>query len=235
MALERKLSPPHQRPLRPVDDEQLTRAGLLWRVLGLLARFDLGGTEALLEQRVEVVLPRLPRNLDGFCIGFVSDLHIGPTVRATFLTEALARLAALQCDIVVATGDFIVWEAAPLEALVPALEAAIPELGAYFILGNHDYSNPAAVAASLERAGWVHLRDRHLDVVVSEREGAQRVRGDRLLLVGPLTPRLSFFWRPRQCGPAHHQARAGLALALGALLGDRGSARMRGQITFTPS
>jgi predicted MPP superfamily phosphohydrolase len=84
----------------------------------------------------DVVVPGLPRGLEGLRILHVSDLHLAPgSELACELPDVAARLPH---DLVLYTGDFIDADAGI--APVAALLGRMPRVeGAYAVLGNHDY------------------------------------------------------------------------------------------------
>lgn len=118
----------------------------------------------------------LPPALAGKRLAQVSDLHVGPHVDDAYLVRALSSLAALRPDLLAVTGDLITYvpydfpaQLARLRRVLAALPA--PPLGAFAILGNHDYgidwAEPevaARVAGELERAGVRVLRNEAADI-----------------------------------------------------------------------
>jgi len=109
----------------------------------------------------------LPVGLVGKRLVQLSDFHVGPRVDDDYLIGTLDRVAGLQPDFVVFTGDFITYEAGGMERLARVL-GHFPHgrLGSVAILGNHDYgpawSHPEiadAVAETAQNAGLVVLRN----------------------------------------------------------------------------
>ena len=82
----------------------------------------------------------LPRSLAGKTLVHLSDIHVGPRVDDTYIVATFERVAALEPDIVVVTGDFVSYEdgifdrAASVYRHLP--KGRMATLG---ILGNHDY------------------------------------------------------------------------------------------------
>ncbi len=83
----------------------------------------------------------LPEALAGKRLIQVSDLHAGPIVDQSFLTASLERIADLDPDLIVLTGDFM--SCYGDEEIPKALDVirALPPapLGRFAVLGNHDY------------------------------------------------------------------------------------------------
>lgn len=99
----------------------------------------------------------LPRELAGrrLRIGFLSDLHLGPTTATATLDAAFARITELRPDVLLLGGDYVFLEAhahrtRELEARVRAVPAATK----LAVLGNHDlWTEHGAIERALERAG----------------------------------------------------------------------------------
>jgi predicted MPP superfamily phosphohydrolase len=82
----------------------------------------------------------LPPRLAGRRLVQMSDLHVGPRVADDYILSTFARVADLQPDIVVVTGDFMTHHPAVFEQL-PRVYAKFPQgrMATLGILGNHDY------------------------------------------------------------------------------------------------
>ncbi|MDE2807517.1 MAG: metallophosphoesterase [Gemmatimonadota bacterium] len=90
-------------------------------------------------RRVDVPIADLPPALVGLRIVQISDLHIGPTIKAPFVERVVARVNELQPDLIAFTGDLA---DGPVERLAPhtaALAELTAPLGIYFCTGNHEY------------------------------------------------------------------------------------------------
>lgn len=90
-------------------------------------------------KEVRVPLRRLPAALDGLTIVQITDLHIGPTLGASFLKRIVGQVNALAPDVIAITGDLV--DASPEE--IGDAVSAVGELrarhGVYFVTGNHEY------------------------------------------------------------------------------------------------
>ncbi len=92
----------------------------------------------LVERRLPIT--RLPESLKGKTLVHISDIHACSRVSTDYLVRSLKRVAALEPDIVVYTGDFVSLD----EGTEAAMEAVFPHLptgriGSAAVLGNHDY------------------------------------------------------------------------------------------------
>jgi predicted MPP superfamily phosphohydrolase len=116
----------------------------------LLAAAGLVGARGQVGVReIEVTLERLPASLSGYRIVQLSDLHWGNGPDAT-VRRLVARAAALQPDVAVLTGDFVDDRGPGTRGLAEVLE---PLRGAWAVLGDHDHTDPEAVARALRHAG----------------------------------------------------------------------------------
>ena len=135
----------------------------------LINRFNIDVNE------VEIVIPGLPDEFDGYRIAQISDLHVGTFGNDTSFTSRLVDCVNSQgADVIVFTGDIVnsvSSELIPHAATLSRLNAAD---GVYSIFGNHDYGDysvwpsPEAKSAnlmrldSLQRAmGWKLLKNEH--------------------------------------------------------------------------
>jgi predicted MPP superfamily phosphohydrolase len=142
----------------------LARAAAGSAVVGSAAIAVFGHHEAgeIVTPEIAVKLPRLPRELSGFKIAHLTDLHLGPLLREGFLESIVEKTNALAPDLVVITGDLV---DAPVERLGPVL-APLGDLrarcGVAFVTGNHEYyCGPEA---------WVEfLRAQGIRVLMNER------------------------------------------------------------------
>ena len=102
-----------------------------------------------------VRLKRLPPEFDGFRIGVISDLHLGPYTGVAEVEFLVQTLAAQDLDMAVALGDFIhepiirkKRRAREHAALCAAALAGLKSrYGTYAVLGNHDLRTDAAVVS----------------------------------------------------------------------------------------
>lgn len=154
------------------------------QVLRALAGVAIGGPMAAAAYSVgfephwlQVVRRDLPiAELDDAAVGktlaMVSDLHVGPFVDDAYLRDAMRRVAAMEPDMAVITGDLITWrdnhEIERAGEIVA--ELGKPPLGAFATLGNHDYGPlrqqpelAAALGRELDRRDVVMLRNAYAD------------------------------------------------------------------------
>jgi predicted MPP superfamily phosphohydrolase len=124
--------------------------------------------------RYRVAIRGLPREMDGFKIVQLTDLHLGARVPESMIRRAVDVACGLGADLFVLTGDYVERVDAHADRigglLVPLVRGA--RLGALGVLGNHDYYGDwRRVDASLRavgvgmidnRAVWIDAQTRGL-------------------------------------------------------------------------
>lgn len=88
---------------------------------------------------IEIVLPRLPQELDGFRIVQLTDLHASKLLQAPWMEAVVARANALKPDLTVITGDLVDGTPEARAADVQPLEDLTARYGVFAIAGNHEY------------------------------------------------------------------------------------------------
>ncbi len=121
-----------------------------------------GALRPPLGRRVEHHLSRWPRELDGFRIVQISDIHIGPILDRRFAEHLVARCNALEPDLLAVTGDLVDGGVKQLAPEVAPLAGLRARQGVFFVTGNHDHFS------GVER--WVEVvRDLGMRVLRNER------------------------------------------------------------------
>jgi predicted MPP superfamily phosphohydrolase len=99
---------------------------------------------------LRIALEDLPEDLRGLRIVQTSDLHIGNVMEGRRLERLVARINALDPDLVVVTGDIFDFDPSVLERGSRALAGLRARYGVFAVLGNHDtYVGTEKVAAAL--------------------------------------------------------------------------------------
>ncbi|MDJ0865691.1 MAG: metallophosphoesterase [Myxococcota bacterium] len=120
-------------------------ASLLWAGWG----FTLGGARIVVS-RVAVPVAGLAPALGGLRIAHLTDLHIGNGLEGERIARIVRRVAALEPDLVVLTGDLFDRDPEVLADGARRLGALRAPLGVFAVLGNHDaYTGVERVAAAL--------------------------------------------------------------------------------------
>ncbi|MCA1817240.1 MAG: metallophosphoesterase [Acidobacteria bacterium] len=103
-------------------------------------------------ERREIVLRRLPRQLDGLRVVQLSDIHNGPFTAPGQIERAVEIANSLRPDVIALTGDYVSHEreyAAPCAEILGRLRA---RCGVFAVLGNHDHWTDAKLITDLFRA-----------------------------------------------------------------------------------
>src|SRR5215467_6638522 len=127
--------------------------------------------------RLEVRLPRLPHEFDGFTIAQISDFHYEDHFSIVPIRKGLEMVNALRPDLIALTGDFVTVpilyyhrhdarrfarNSEPCGELLKTLRAPY---GKFAVLGNHDSaSDPNFITRALQSHGIPVLMNRSLAV-----------------------------------------------------------------------
>jgi predicted MPP superfamily phosphohydrolase len=173
----------------------VVQAGVPAVLVASLVALALGAVVALRGPGVEEVQIRVPGlhpDLEGFRIVQISDLHVGRSIRRGYLERVVERARSLAPDLVALTGDMVDGSVERLAPHVAPLAALAEHGRAFFVLGNHDcYSGAAA---------WIaHWRQMGVRVLLNEHTAVSR--GAASLIVGGVVD------------PAYRAARPAISLA----------------------
>jgi predicted MPP superfamily phosphohydrolase len=123
---------------------------------------------------VTVALPRLPRQLDGYTIALLTDVHIGPMLGGRYLRQLVDQTNRLKPDLVAIGGDLVDGMVHEIGSQVAELRRLQARDGVYFVTGNHEYySGTGAWLQFLERLGISVLQNKHVTVGDASSSGAQ--------------------------------------------------------------
>jgi len=115
--------------------------------------------------RHELVLPGLPRALDGTVLVAISDTHLGAQRRAAWLGARVDQINALDPAVVVMLGDQVEDEPVNDDQLAPVLRRLRAPLGVWAVTGNHEYYGDAGATIAEFAAGGVRwLRDERVEI-----------------------------------------------------------------------
>ena len=144
---------------------------LLALLASVLGAFNARRTAQVVE--VDVPIVGLPAALHGFTIAQISDIHVGPTIKAPYLQGIVDAVNRLQADMVAITGDLVDGSVKELADHVAPLAGLSSRHGSFFVTGNHEYySGAASWIDELRRLGLTVLVNQH---VVLEQEGERMV------------------------------------------------------------
>lgn len=122
-------------------------------------------------RELTVQLARLPRELDGFTIVQLTDVHFGHTIRRDFAEQMVAKTNRLAPDLIAITGDLADGAVSELRDVVAPLAGLQAPHGIWFVTGNHEYfsSSDGATGADawieeLTRLGIRTLRNERVSI-----------------------------------------------------------------------
>jgi predicted MPP superfamily phosphohydrolase len=126
--------------------------------------------------KVDIPIRNLPDALQGFTIAQISDVHVGPTIKAPYVDAIVDAVNDLQADLIAVTGDIVDGSVRDLAGHTAPLARLTARHGAYFVTGNHEYySGEPAWTAEFKRLGLRVLMNEH--VVLTH-------AGERLVVAG---------------------------------------------------
>ena len=116
-------------------------------------------------KRVRVAIDRLARSQAGYRIVQITDVHVGPTIGRDYIEAIVARINALEPDLVAITGDLVDGSVEELAAHVAPLAKLRAKDGVFFVTGNHEYYSGAdAWIAHLATLGVRVLRNERVRI-----------------------------------------------------------------------
>jgi predicted MPP superfamily phosphohydrolase len=160
----------------------LTNAGLtIASVIFLTIAFGaLFGRFNVKIDNVEIKIDGLHKDLDGFRIVQISDLHLTGFYRhRKFLSECVNTINSLNPDLLVNTGDFVAYGWREFNSFDTILSKAHGKYGNFAILGNHDFGtynpyltetdkqdNILKISQKVKSSGYFILNNEHTIVDV---------------------------------------------------------------------
>ncbi len=120
--------------------------------ISVTARHALAEADTLIVETVQIHLKRLPKNLDGWRIAHLSDIHHSPFTSLEHISRAVEIANELKPDMVFLTGDFVSHEREYIAPMAQAMGRLKSEFGTFACLGNHDHRTDAALVTDSLRA-----------------------------------------------------------------------------------
>ena len=121
------------------------RTRVIWTFFGVLAALLVSGfgvTQAIKQPEVheqEVVLPRLPAELDGLRVAVIADIHASPVNNAKYVQGIVNRTLAAQPDLIVLPGDMVDGDVTTQAGNIAPLSQLKARYGVFSAPGNHEY------------------------------------------------------------------------------------------------
>lgn len=89
-------------------------------------------------REVKVVIPGLPKDLEGLRLAHLSDIHLSAFLSLAELERAVAMANELRPHLAVVTGDLVSWSIAEIEPCLGKLAKLRAEAGTLGCMGNHE-------------------------------------------------------------------------------------------------
>ena len=129
--------------------------------LSQVARYALNEANTLAVEQIEIRLKRLPKNLEGFRLVHLSDIHHSPFTDIEHISRAVKVANSLKPDMFVLTGDYVSHESAYIAPMAEVLGKLESEFGTFACLGNHDHWTDAEMVTD-------KLREANIKVLINE-------------------------------------------------------------------
>lgn len=130
------------------------------------AFFGYGSVVGRVDYQLEEVVVRiagLPKELDGYTLVQLSDVHVGPLVGPRELARGLEVLRRAKADLVLVTGDVVDHDPQYADMFARLLTDCPARDGHVAVMGNHDhYAGAHDVRERLARGGVTVLNNQHL-------------------------------------------------------------------------
>lgn len=112
---------------------------------------------------VEVPIRGLGRDLDGYVIAQITDLHVGMTIGRGFVADLVARVNAIGADAIAVTGDMVDGTVPDLRDRTAPLGDLRAKDGVFYVTGNHEYyAGVGPWLAEFARLGFRVMRNEHV-------------------------------------------------------------------------
>lgn len=117
---------------------------------------------------VTIQIKNLPKELDGFSIAQLSDLHIGPLLKKGWLEDVVKLTNAEEPDLILLTGDYVDGHVDQLAEEVAPLADLKSRFGVFGVTGNHEYYwNVTEWEDALKNLGITLLNNEHKTIEVN--------------------------------------------------------------------
>ena len=91
----------------------------------------------------DIYLKNLPDSFENFTIAQISDLHVGPTIKRSYVEKVVNQISNINPDLIAITGDMVDGSIDYLRKDLEPLSQMVANYGTYFVTGNHEYYSGA--------------------------------------------------------------------------------------------
>ena len=129
---------------------------------------------------IQIPRKNISADLHQFKIVQISDLHIGASIRETYVNKVISKTNELNADLVVITGDLIDGKPSSIQHVIDRLKELKAKHGVYYVVGNHEYYwGIESVLSSLSQTGMTILLNENKII---------DIKGTKLLISGITDP-----------------------------------------------
>jgi hypothetical protein len=121
------------------------------------AREALAEANSISIENIRINLKRLPKELDGFRLVHLSDIHHSPFTGLEHISRVVEVSNRLKPDMFILTGDYVSHETEYIAPVAEVLAQLTAEHGIYACLGNHDHWTDAELVTHLFRGEGINL------------------------------------------------------------------------------
>lgn len=121
------------------------------------AKLAIDEANSLSLERVEIILDRLPKKLDGFKIIHLSDIHHSPFTDIQLIARTVKIANRLRPDMFLLTGDYVSHDCEFIAPVAAELGKLTSLYGTYACLGNHDHWTDADLITHLFRGEGINM------------------------------------------------------------------------------
>ena len=115
---------------------------------------------AIIEQ--DIFLKTLPDEFENFTIAQISDLHVGPTIKISYVDDVLRKIENVNPDLIAVTGDMVDGSVKHLSKELQPFKDMVARHGTFFVTGNHEYySGAESWLDETDRLGMTNLINEH--------------------------------------------------------------------------
>ncbi|MBA4416954.1 MAG: metallophosphoesterase [Syntrophus sp. (in: bacteria)] len=110
-------------------------------------------------EHIVIKTDKLSKEAGSIRIAQVSDIHLGLIIGEERLKKILDKVAEINPDVLVSTGDLLDGRADSMDAMITLFNGIMPRFGKFAVTGNHEfYAGIAGFTSFAERAGFKVLR-----------------------------------------------------------------------------
>ena len=112
--------------------------------------------------RQDIFLKSLPDEFENFTIAQISDLHVGPTIKISYVDDVLRKIENVNPDLIAVTGDMVDGSVKHLSKELQPFKNMVARHGTFFVTGNHEYySGAESWLDETDRLGMTNLINEH--------------------------------------------------------------------------